>query len=122
MADTSVLAGHSLRLADADGHVCAAQPKGALDVASVDGAVITLATPLTAGGSSADCVLVREVDPCAQVAVLPSASLGQPSCSHGFRLPTIVTHTKLSTVARLHHGAAARSLPWRDKTAGPCAT
>ena len=68
------MAGHSLRLADADGHVCAAQPKGALDVASVDGAVITLATPLTAGGSSADCVLVREVDPCAQVALLPSVS------------------------------------------------
>ena len=60
-ADNSIAAGQLLRLADADGQTCAAQPKTDLTVASVSGAAVTFSTDITTGDTSAatNCVLSR---------------------------------------------------------------
>ena len=66
-ADATIAAGQVLQLSDAGGQTCAAAPKGSdLVVASVDGAVITFATALTAGDTGSNCVLSRAA-PCLAV-------------------------------------------------------
>ena len=62
-ADSTIVAGANIRLADAASQTCTATPKGSdLVVASVSGDVITLSTDLTAGDGSAstNCVVTRD--------------------------------------------------------------
>jgi hypothetical protein len=67
--DTTIVAGQKLQLDHAAGRNCAASGPGVLrtplEVISAVGAVITFATDIQAGGTPTDCVLKRQVDPCA---------------------------------------------------------
>ena len=65
--DGTIVAGQRLQLADASSQTCTATPKGSdLVVLSVNGAVITFSTDITAGDGSAstNCVITRAA-PCA---------------------------------------------------------
>jgi hypothetical protein len=82
--DTTIVAGQTLQLvtSSAAGATCGLQPlASALTVASVDGAVITFSTDLTAPDSallpsvSTACELLRQVDPCPALATLPTGGL-----------------------------------------------
>ena len=86
--DATIATGQVLQLADVAGQVCNAAPKDAdLVVASVDGAVITFATSLTAGDAAAstDCVITRAAP--------------FPLVVAAYSSPTITVSTEISTGA-----------------------
>eukprot|EP01043_Picozoa_sp_COSAG02_P045643 COSAG02_NODE_4198_length_5638_cov_3.079437_2_plen_866_part_00 len=82
-ADSTIAAGQVLRLSSASGVLCSAQPLNEdLIVASVDGAVITFATDLTAGdlSANANCLIGRQ-PPCPARSAAQVASIDESAAN-----------------------------------------